>query len=99
MNTLSTISQSGLQAAQTRLDAAAHNIANAQTPHFQRLNVEQQTQADGGVTAQVARSAAEGGGMESDVVAQLQAHNSLLANLSVFKTQDRMLGSVLDAKA
>jgi flagellar hook-associated protein FlgK len=99
MNTLSTISQSGLQAAQTRLDAAAHNIANAQTPGFQRLAVAQQTQADGGVSTQVERATAPSDGMESDVVAQLQAKNSFLANLNVFKTQDRLLGAVLDTQA
>ncbi len=99
MNTLSAISQSGLQAAQTRLDAAAHNVANAQTPGFQRLNVQQQTQAGGGVSTRVERSAEDNAGLENDVVAQLQAKNSFLANLSVFKTQDRLLGSVLNTKA
>ena len=99
MNSISAISLSGLQAAQTRLNSSAHNIANGQTEGFRRLEVQQQTQADGGVSTQVDRAAAPGEALATDMVDQLQAKNSFLANLSVFKTNDRMLGSLLDAKA
>ena len=37
--------------------------------------------------------------LEDDVVAQLQAKNSFLANLNVFKTNDSMLGSLLNIRA
>jgi len=47
----------------------------------------------------VERATTPSDGMESDVVAQLQAQNSFLANLNVFKTQDRLLGAVLDTQA
>lgn len=99
MNSIPAISVSGLQAAQTRLQSSAHNIANAQTEGFQRLTVQQQTQADGGVSTQVKRATQPSEGIESDVVEQLQAKNAFLANLNVFKTNDRMLGSLLDAQA
>jgi flagellar hook protein FlgE len=37
--------------------------------------------------------------LETDVVAQLQAKNAFLANLAVFRTHDRMMGELLDARA
>ena len=49
MNTLSSIAQSGMNSAVLHLDAAAHNIANAQTPDFRRQRVVDQTQVGGGV--------------------------------------------------
>lgn len=90
---------SGLQAAQTRLQVSAHNIANSQTEGFQPLQVEQSSQAGGGVGTQVTRSSQPSAGLEADVVAQLQARNAFLANLSVFKTQDAVLGTLLNAQA
>ncbi|MEO5794275.1 MAG: flagellar basal body protein [Rhodoferax sp.] len=93
------IAFSGLQAAQTRLQASAHNVANSQTEGFRPLQVEQTTQSGGGVSAQVARSSQPSAGLEGDVVAQLQAKNAFLANLSVFKTNDAMLGTLLNAQA
>ena len=41
---VTSIALSGVQAASTRLDAAANNIANSQTPGFRRDQVMQQTQ-------------------------------------------------------
>ncbi|WP_394790521.1 flagellar basal body protein [Rhodoferax sp.] len=99
MNSISSISLSGLQAAQTRLDSSAQNIANGQTEGFRRLEVQQQTQTGGGVSTQVERAAVAGDALETDMVDQLQAKNSFLANLAVFKTNDRMLGSLLDTQA
>lgn len=93
------IALSGLQAAQTRLQVSAHNVANSQTVGFQPLQVEQSTQTGGGVGTQVSRSSQPSAGLEGDVVAQLQAKNAFLANLNVFKTQDAMLGSLLNTQA
>lgn len=93
------IAFSGVQAAQTRLQASAHNVANSQTEGFRPLEVEQSTQSGGGVSTQVERSSQPGTGLEGDMVAQLQAKNAFLANLSVFKTNDAMLGTLLNAKA
>jgi flagellar basal body rod protein FlgC len=99
MNTAAVISRSGLQAAQTRLEASAHNVANSQTSGFEPLVVQQATQSGGGVSTRVGRLPADNQDMERDMVAQLQAKNALLANLSVFKTHARMVGSVLDVQA
>lgn len=51
MSSLTSIAQSGLQAAQTRLSAAAHNVANAQTPGFRRQTVTAQAVAPAGNVA------------------------------------------------
>lgn len=94
-----TIAYSGLQAAQTRLQVSAHNVANSQTEGFRPLQVDQSTQPGGGVSTQVLRSSQPGAGPEGDVVAQLQAKNAFLANLRVFKTNDAMLGTLFNAQA
>lgn len=95
----SSIAFSGMQAAQTRLQASAHNIANSETEGFRPLQVEQNAQSGGGVSTQVERSGQPGAGLVGDVVAQLQAKNAFLANLSVFKTNDAMLGTLVNAQA
>ena len=97
MSRLSAISLSGMNAAQTALDAAAHNIANLSTVGFRREQVTQSAAADGGVTASLSQSAHEGAALETDVVGQLVAKNQFLANLAVFKTKDKMVGALLDA--
>lgn len=97
MSALSSIGLSGLGAAQTALDASAHNIANAATTGFRREQVALATQAGAGVTAQVQRASQPGAALEADLVAQLVAKNQFLSNLAVFKASDRMMGSLLDA--
>ncbi|MBL8339388.1 MAG: flagellar basal body protein [Rhodoferax sp.] len=99
MNSTSSIALSGMQAAQQQLQAAAHNVANVATPGFRRQEVQQRAQPQGGVTTELQRAQAEGAALEADVVAQLQAKNAYLANLSVFKTADRMAGALLDRTA
>ncbi|MDH5205818.1 MAG: flagellar basal body protein, partial [Hylemonella sp.] len=51
MSSASAIAQTGLNVAQQRLDASAHNVANLQTPGFHRQQVQQQTVAPQGVQA------------------------------------------------
>jgi len=97
MSTLSAISLSGMNAAQTALEASAHNIANLSTVGFRREQVTQSAAADGGVTASLSQAAQEGAALETDVVGQLVAKNQFLANLAVFKTNDKMMGALLDA--
>jgi flagellar hook protein FlgE len=99
MNSTSSIALSGMQAAQQQLQAAAHNVANVATPGFRRQEAQQRAQPQGGVTTELQRAQAEGAALEADVVAQLQAKNAYLANLSVFKTADRMAGALLDRTA
>lgn len=98
------IGLSGLRAAQTRLDAAAHNLANAQTPGFKRQVVQQTAVPDaGGVQAQVLREDVEQAGsldhLAEDLIGQRQAFYSFATNLKTIETEDRMLGSLLDIQA
>lgn len=100
----SAIGLSGLRAAQTRLDTAAHNVANAQTPGFRRQVVQQTAVPEaGGVQTQVLREDGEQPGdlghLAEDLVEQRQALYSFAANLKTIETEDRMLGSLLDVQA
>jgi flagellar hook protein FlgE len=99
MASISSIALSGMNAAQTQLQASAHNVANLSTEGFKRQEVVQTEQPGGGVKASVTRSPLEGSSLETDVVAQLQAKNAFLANLAVFKTSNKMTGALLDQKA
>ena len=97
MASLTSISLSGMSAAQTQLGVAAHNVAN--TPNFKRQQVNLSAQPQGGVVAEVNSTAAPGGDLVTDVVSQLQAKHAFIANLAVFKTQDKLAGSLLDQTA
>jgi flagellar hook protein FlgE len=99
MNTLSVTSLSGMQAAQTALGAAAHNIANLSTAGFHRQVVTASTTAGGGVSTSLGPAPAEGAALETDVLGLLSAKNQFLANLVVFKASDQMARSLLDIQA
>jgi flagellar basal body rod protein FlgG len=86
-----------MNTAQTALDAAAHNIANLWTAGFRRVEVAQTTVAGGGVVSALTTAAQAGSAPENDLVAQLVAKNQFLANLAVFRTNDRMTGAMLRA--
>ncbi len=98
MKPVSSIAHSGMQAAQTALDTAAHNVANNRTPAFRRQEVTQTEQRDGGVATTLGHSSIEGPALETDLVAQLQAKNAFLANLAIFKTSNQMAGALLNTK-
>lgn len=90
------IALSGLTAATTRLGAAAHNVANAQTAGFHRQVATARTVDGGGVRTDLARAATPGNRLEADLVDQLAARHGFMASLAVFRTHDRMMGSALD---
>lgn len=98
MMSISAISLSGMNAAQTSLGASAHNIANLATGGFRRQLVAQATTSSDGVTTSLTQASEPGNAIEADMVGQLAAKNSFLANLAVFRTSDKMLGALLDAK-
>lgn len=99
MSSVSSTALSGMRAAQTGLNAAAQNVANANTDKFRRQEVTNKENANGGVSAQQRRASQEGAALEKDMVGQLQAKNAFLANLAVFKTNDKIAGALLDTKA
>ena len=95
---ITSISLSGMDAALVHLGASAHNIANLNTDGFARQEVSQSTTNGGGTLATVSASG-PGNNLATDMVQQLQAKNDFLANLSVFKTSDQMIGNLLDTIA
>lgn len=99
MNATSSIALSGMQAAQTRLRAAAHNVANLATEGFRRQEIQQMPQTRGGVRTEVVRATAQGPDSVRDMVEQLQATHAFVANLAVFKTNDKLAGALLDTMA
>lgn len=99
MASVSSISLSGMQAAQVALDTAAHNVANASTPKFRRQLVEQSEQPYGGVSTVLTHAPTEGESLATDLVAQHQALYSFLANRAVLKTSNAMASALLDEKA
>jgi len=96
MSSVAAIAVSGMQAAQLGLGAAAHNIANASTAGFRRQTVVAEAAPSGGVTTRLAQANIAGPALETDLVGTLQARNAFLANLAVFRTSDRLAGSLLD---
>jgi flagellar hook-associated protein FlgK len=99
MNAIASISVSGMNAAQQRMQSSAHNIANLQTEGFRRQEVSAQTRAEGGVSTQVSTQAQPGSALEADMVTQMVAANSFLANLLVFQSAQRNMGSLLNVRA
>lgn len=99
MNSIASIALSGLHAASTSLASSAHNIANAQTPGFRRQLTAQAAQPEGGVRVSLTQAAEAGESLAEDVVQQMVARHAFEANVLTLKTQDRMLGSLLDVHA
>lgn len=99
MNSLSSIALSGMNAAQASLNTSAHNVANLATEGFKRQETVQTEQPGGGVSTEVRQAEVAGNALETDVVTQLQAKHSFIANLAVFKTSNQMAGALLDTKA
>ena len=99
MNSIASIALSGMNAASTTLATSAHNIANAQTPGFRRQLTTQTAQPEGGVSVNLTQAAEPGESLAEDVVQQIAARYSFEANVLTLKTQDRMLGSLLDTTA
>lgn len=100
MTTLTSVAAlSGVNAATLHLGVVAHNIANAQTPHFRRQVVAQAAQSSlGGVSANLDTSEFEGEDLPADIVAQKAASYQYIANLKVIKTQDDMTGALLNMR-
>ena len=99
MMSVSATALSGMNAAQTGLQVAGHNIANLSTEGYRRHQVLQSSVAPTGVSTTLTRSAEPGDTMLTDMVGLLQSKNAFLANLAVFRHQDDALGSLLDAVA
>lgn len=90
------ISRSGMAAAMAGMQVAARNIANTGVGGFERQRAEAVTSAAGGVDIRVGRAGGPGDRIEADLVGLLQAKNSFLANLTLFRRADEALASLID---
>jgi flagellar hook-associated protein FlgK len=91
---------SGVSAAQERLRASSHNVANLSTPGYRREQVELASLPnEAGV--QVSRSTASqpGVSLEKEMVEQRATYYSYVANLRVLETQLNTTGALLDIQA
>ncbi len=96
---LITTAASGLQSAQTRMAAAANNIANAQTLGYRRDQVRATAEASGGVRTQADKVPQPGADLTADLVEQKSAAYAFEANLRTLKTTQTVVGSLLSARA
>lgn len=99
MNSISSMALSGLNAASARLGVSAHNLANAQIEGFRRQQLAQSSVPGGGVATSIGSASQAGSSLIDDVVGAKMAAYEYKANVMVIKTQDRMLGSLLDLQA
>lgn len=96
------LSASGMQAATQRMQAAASNTANRETPGFQRREVVQSETPGGGVQARIVRSDAGDdtvAAQASDTIDARQAAHDFAANTAAFRAREDALGTLLDAFA
>ena len=96
---------SGLKASQTRVDVAAHDVANINTPDFRDYQpVQTETLPSGTQISALTRGPqpppGESGTDFAVEASQLMiGRSSYKADASVIKVQDQMLGELLDMKA
>ena len=90
---------SGVRAAEERMSASAHNVANLNTEEARALRVRLSERANrGGVDARTERTE-ERPDLAEETVEQMSARNYLKANANAIRTQDEMLGTLLDILA
>jgi len=103
---------SGIKAHLTMMDATAHNIANVNTDNFHAYRVTLHEVNPNGVEAQIDRPNAPGGhryvnegdtavegsnvDLAGEMVSRIVSESSIKASVELIKSQDEILGTVLD---
>ena len=93
---------SGVKASQQRLDVAAHDVANVNTPGFQEQSVIQtEMRPEGTQIAAIRRTSNDNPQYSNTDLAeetkeQIVSKDAYSANLTVIKVKDRMMGELLD---
>lgn len=98
MSNITSIASSGLAAAQLRLDVSANNIANMNTPGYLAKRVMQEAIPTGGVQSRVESAGAPGVSLEKEIVDQMTATLAFKANILTLRTQQKMMGTLLDMR-
>nr|WP_320133448.1 flagellar basal body rod C-terminal domain-containing protein [uncultured Holophaga sp.] len=100
------IGLSGLNAASLGTAVTANNIANANSSGYKAKRLDLEDQAGGGVKASQLSESQEStvpGGSNVDYATEMvnlmTQSGSYSANLETLKTQDEMLGQIMDMKA
>ncbi len=96
---ITSIAVSGMNAAKSRLAVSADNVANANTPDYRAKQVNQASQAEGGVRVQVSQAAAESVSLEQEAVNQQIASYDFKANAKLLRVQQELDKSLLDIQA
>lgn len=99
MNAVSSIARSGMTAALQQLDSSAHNIANGQTSNFRREVVNQRELPNGGVATTVEQTQTIAHDLSADIVQQISSTYSFQANLHTLRTQQDMMGTLVNLQA
>lgn len=87
---------SGMAAQQARLDAAAQNIANADTPRYVRREVDMVSAPNGGVRA-VTREGEGGVDLAMEMAGMIDTRMAYEANVSVMETGMDMWDALMSA--
>lgn len=101
MNVSSNISS--LQAHQTMMNSSANNVANANSEKYVPTDVRMQS-SENSVTPNVRRADDNGSAnsqsdLSKELTDQIVVEDVTAANVAAIRTQDEMLGSLLDTKA
>ena len=96
MSSVSAIALSGMRSAQAQLQASAAGIAGAAMGR-PASPAAPDTAVDGRASTTTSQAFEPGDSLATDMVGLLQGKNAFFANLAVFRTTDRMVGSLLDA--
>ena len=96
LSTLSTLSSTGLKAAQTQFQASAQSIARFSLPGAGGNESGPGSAVTGTSAAPSFQRPPKTASLETDLVGLLQAKNAFLVNLTVFKASDEMSGTLLD---
>ena len=92
-------SVSGLRAGMLRMSVSAHNVANLNTEGGRALSVRQTEQPDlSGVRAEAYQTESEPDLLE-ETAGQMTTSHYLKAQASAIRTQDEMLGSIINIMA
>ena len=95
---------SGMQVSALRMDVSANNIANVNTPGFEQSDLVQVSGSASAVSGTIRRipnpdPTTSGTDLAKEMGGEMTtAKTGYSANLKVIKTQDEMLGSLLDIK-
>ena len=97
----SSISISGLHAAQTTFDVMANNVANLATEGFKPSRVElRPVEPRGGVdVASITQSPDEGVDLATEITSAVIAKTTYAANARAFRTENETLGALFDERA